>query len=211
MISVVTAQREVLLNPTGTNIWSGQVTQSLNSQAVTWSLAKRLYGFDGPYWIIPISLAIGMVPTFLQWLIHKVSRAERHKVEHWNDDSRFSAGLESDLSKWKRSCSPLYTWYAHSIPALIHSSNAFACIKYSAWMYVGVNSTITSSIIVGLVSQLWLRKYHPGWYKKYNYILGGALDGGAQVMIFILSFAVFGASGVDRPFPRVSAVNPLVD
>jgi len=62
---------------------------------------------------------------------------------------------------------------------------------------------MTSSIIVGLVSQLWLRNYHPGWYRKYNYILGGALDGGAQVMIFILSFAVFGASGVQRPFPKV--------
>lgn len=73
-------------------------------------------------------------------------------------------------------------------------------------MSVGVNSTITSSIIVGLVSQLWLRKYHPAWYKKYNYILGGALDGGAQVMIFILSFAVFGASGVERPFPKVGNI-----
>jgi len=73
-------------------------------------------------------------------------------------------------------------------------------------MSAGVNSTITSSIIVGLVSQLWLRKYHPGWYKKYNYILGGALDGGAQVMIFMLSFAVFGASGVGRPFPSVKYI-----
>lgn len=78
------------------------------------------------------------------------------------------------------------------------------CIKYSSWMSVGVNSVITSCIIVGLVSQFWLRKYHPGWYKKYNYILGGALDGGAQVMIFVLSFAVFGASGDERRFPTVS-------
>ena len=70
-------------------------------------------------------------------------------------------------------------------------------------MSVGVNSSITSSIVVGLVSQLWLRKYHPGWYRKYNYILGGALDGGAQVMIFILSFAVFGAAGVSKQFPTV--------
>ena len=95
-------------------------------------------------------------------------------------------------------------------------------------MSAGVNSTITSSIIVGLVSQLWLRKYHPGWYRKYNYILGtfvlgnhhfpwcnncdyagGALDGGAQVMVFILSFAVFGASGVSRPFPAWAG-NPVV-
>ena len=71
MISVVEAQREVLLSPTGTNVWSGQVPQSLNSAAVTWSLARYLYGFDGPYWIIPLSLVIGMVPTFFQWLIWK--------------------------------------------------------------------------------------------------------------------------------------------
>ncbi|KAG6887980.1 hypothetical protein C0995_011263 [Termitomyces sp. Mi166 len=123
MISVVDAQRDILLDPRGTNVWSGQVPQSLNSAAVTWSLAKQLYGKDGPYF-------------------------------------------------------------------------------YSAWMSAGVSSTVTSSIIVGLTSQVWLRKYHPGWYKKYNYILGGALDGGAQVMIFILSFAVFGASGIMRPFPN---------
>jgi hypothetical protein len=53
------------------------------------------------------------------------------------------------------------------------------------------------------MSQVWLRKYHRKWYKSYNYILGGALDGGAQLMIFILSFAVFGAAGVQRPFPHV--------
>jgi hypothetical protein len=66
-----------------------------------------------------------------------------------------------------------------------------------------LTSTVASGIFVGLASQLWLRRYHPGWYRKYNYIFGGALDGGAQVMIFILSFAVFGASGIRRPFPSV--------
>ena len=73
MISVVDSQREILLSPTGTNVWSGQVPQSLNSAAVTWSLAKELYGFNGPYWIIPMSLVIGMVPTTIQWLINKAS------------------------------------------------------------------------------------------------------------------------------------------
>jgi len=60
-----------------------------------------------------------------------------------------------------------------------------------------------STVIVGIASQVWLRKYHRKWYMKYNYIFGGALDGGAQLMIFILSFAVFGAAGVSRPFPSV--------
>lgn len=72
---------------------------------------------------------------------------------------------------------------------------------YSSWMTSGTNSPLMSCIIVGLVSQVWLRRYHPAWYRDYNYILGGALDGGAQVMIFILSFAVFGASGLPKPFP----------
>lgn len=74
MISVVDAQREILLDPLGTNVWSGEIIQALNSGAVTWSLAKDLYGPSGPYYIIPLSLVIGMVPTFVQWLISKVGR-----------------------------------------------------------------------------------------------------------------------------------------
>ena len=93
MVSVVDAQREILLDPIGTNIWryitflsegectilivlarsSGQNTQSLNSAAVTWSLAKELYGPGGPYVWIPLSLVFGMVPTIIQWAISKIS------------------------------------------------------------------------------------------------------------------------------------------
>ena len=75
MISVVDSQRKILISPTGTNVWSGQVVQSLNSDAVTWALAKDLYSFKGPYWIIPLSLLLGMVPTTIQWLLHKVKRS----------------------------------------------------------------------------------------------------------------------------------------
>jgi hypothetical protein len=73
MISIVDAQRDILLNPIGTNVWSGQAIQSLNSAAVTWSLAKELYSIHGPYFAIPLSLFLGMIPTFFQWLIWKVS------------------------------------------------------------------------------------------------------------------------------------------
>ena len=72
MISIVDAQREILLNPVGTNVWSGQVPQSLNSAAVTWALAKDLYGRSGPYIWVPLSLIFGMIPTFIQWVIYKV-------------------------------------------------------------------------------------------------------------------------------------------
>lgn len=72
MISIVDSQRDILLDPNGTNVWSGQVPQSLNGAAVTWSLAKELYGFNGPYWSIPLGLVFGTVPTVIQWLINKV-------------------------------------------------------------------------------------------------------------------------------------------
>ena len=75
-------------------------------------------------------------------------------------------------------------------------------------MSAGTNSPIFCTIIVGILSQWYMRQYHPRWFKKYNYILGGALDGGAQVMIFILSFAVFGASGKPNPFPAWAG-NPV--
>ncbi|KAI0041222.1 OPT superfamily oligopeptide transporter [Auriscalpium vulgare] len=163
MVSIVTAQSEILTDPIGTNVWSGQTVQSLNSAAVTWSLAKELYGRDGPYFIIPMSLFIGAAVTFLQWLISR---------------------------RWPKIG-----------PVKVDTVMLPIIYMYSAWMSAGVNSPIWSGIIVGVVSQVWLRRYHPGWYRKYNYILGGAMDGGAQIMIFILSFAVFGASGVERPFP----------
>ncbi|TBU24794.1 oligopeptide transporter [Dichomitus squalens] len=163
MVSVVDAQREILLDPRGTNIWSGQVPQSLNSAAVTWSLAKQLYGPHGPYIWIPLGLVFGLIPTAIQWAI-----AKRWPVIG-------GVRVESVI-----------------LPVIY---------MYSAWMSAGTNSPIWSCIIVGLVSQLWLRRYYPGWFKKYNYIVGGAFDGGSQTMIFILSFAVFGASGVPKPFP----------
>ncbi|KAH9042869.1 oligopeptide transporter [Lactarius hengduanensis] len=163
MVSITGAQRDLLLDPTGNNIWNGQTVQSLNSDAITWSLAKELYGPSGPYFIIPMGIFIGFAVTVIHWLIGK---------------------------RWP-----------YIGPVRVDQVIVPLIIQYSAWLFVGVNSVVSSIIIVGLVSQFWLRRYHPGWYRKYNYILGGALDGGAQVMIFILSFAVFGASGVSRPFP----------
>ncbi|KAI0306870.1 OPT oligopeptide transporter protein-domain-containing protein [Multifurca ochricompacta] len=163
MVSITGAQRDLLLNPTGNNIWSGQTVQSLNSHAITWSLAKQLYGPSGPYFIVPMGIFVGFAATFVHWLVNK----------RWP----YIGGVRIDKVM---------------LPIIY---------QYSAWMSVGVNSVTGTSVLVGLVSQFWLRRYHPGWYRKYNYILGGALDGGAQVMILILSFAVFGASGVSRPFP----------
>jgi hypothetical protein len=73
MISITGSQREILLDPIGTNIWSGLNVQSLNSEAITWSLAKSMYGPSGPYFVIPLGIFIGFGATFVHWLVSKVS------------------------------------------------------------------------------------------------------------------------------------------
>lgn len=78
MVSITGAQRDILLDPTGNNIWSGQDVQSLNSNAITWSLAKELYGPSGPYFIIPMGIFIGFAVTVGHWLVNKVN-AEAHR------------------------------------------------------------------------------------------------------------------------------------
>ncbi|KIJ51867.1 hypothetical protein M422DRAFT_244244 [Sphaerobolus stellatus SS14] len=164
MATIVSNQREILLDPIGTNVWTGQTVQFFNSAAVTWSLAGQLYGRSGPYIWVPIGLIFGAIPTVFQYFI------------------------------WKR--------WPKIGPVQVDKIILPVIYQYMGWLATGLNSTILSTIIVGLVSQLWVRQRYPGWYRKFNFLVGGALDGGVQVLIFILTFAVFGASGVSRPFPN---------
>lgn len=163
MISIVTERREVLLDPQGTNVWSGQTVQSLNSNAVTWSLAFQEFSLHSQYFWVPMGILLGFVPTCIQYLI------------------------------WRR--------WPKIGPVKVDNIILPVVYLYAQWQTTGINSVITMTIIVGVASQFWLRRYHPRWFRKYIYILGGALDGGTQIMVFILSFAVFGASGTPKPFP----------
>jgi hypothetical protein len=65
---------------------------------------------------------------------------------------------------------------------------------------VGINSMTMAWFIGGVISQWYLRNYRPNWFIKYKYVLSAAMDGGTQVLVFILNFAVFGAGGKERQF-----------
>ncbi|KAJ5751908.1 hypothetical protein N7520_008825 [Penicillium odoratum] len=160
MTIIVTNEREILLNSTGNAIWSGSTLQSMNSQAITWALAKRIYSFSGNYWIVPIGLVIGLVLPMIHWALNRV---------------------------WPR----MRNW----------PINTPMIALYAGVNYYGNTSWVWSSIAVGVFSQFWLRRRMPRIYNKYNYLIGAAMDGGSQIVIFILSFAVFGASGASHPFP----------
>ncbi|KAF8206246.1 OPT oligopeptide transporter protein-domain-containing protein [Mycena galopus ATCC 62051] len=99
---------------------------------------------------------------------------------------------------------PVPFWVAYRFWPKLRTDYLYTPIicYYIGWLCVGINSSIASYFVIAYISQWWLRTRHPRWFNKYNYILAAALDGGTQVMVFILSFAVQGASGKDHLFPQ---------
>lgn len=73
---------------------------------------------------------------------------------------------------------------------------------YIGYLPYSVNGQWWSCLVIGFLSQWWARTRRPKWFKKYNYLTSAALDGGSQIILFILSFAVFGASGNAVEFPN---------
>jgi hypothetical protein len=60
---------------------------------------------------------------------------------------------------------------------------------------------IYSWVIAGFYVQYYLRNWHPKIFKDYSYLIAGAFDGASLTVLFILSFAVFGAAGTAHNFP----------
>ncbi|KAH8597846.1 OPT oligopeptide transporter protein-domain-containing protein [Bisporella sp. PMI_857] len=100
---------------------------------------------------------------------------------------------------------PLPQYFIHkfypSSGRVLQYINAPILCWYLGYLCVGINSSVTVYFVLAFITQFWVRKYHADWYMKYNYILSAGLDGGTQVCVFILSFAVFGSAGEEVPFP----------
>lgn len=75
------------------------------------------------------------------------------------------------------------------------------------YLSVGINSSVFTSFVLAVFSQYYLRKYHATWFRKYNFLMSAALDGGTAIMIFVWTFAVGGAGGKTVAFPTW-ALNP---
>ncbi|KAI3604772.1 oligopeptide transporter [Moniliophthora roreri] len=104
---------------------------------------------------------------------------------------------------------PLPFWLLHKMYPKFGFNLVFTPILVAelGYLSVGINSSIFSTFLLAVFSQYYLRKYRATWFRKYNFLMSAALDGGTSIMIFIWTFAVGGASGVERPFPHW-ALNP---
>jgi len=72
---------------------------------------------------------------------------------------------------------------------------------YLGYLSVGINSSVTTYFVIGFVIQLYVRRRYPEWFLKYNYLLAAAIGGGTELLVFVTTFAVQGASGQAVPFP----------
>ncbi|KAI0784380.1 OPT oligopeptide transporter [Abortiporus biennis] len=99
---------------------------------------------------------------------------------------------------------PFPFYFAHRLWPKVgfNNINTSIIMQYSCFLSVGINTSVNPSMVIGIFSQWWVRTRYPRWFTKYNYIVAAALDGGTQVISFILNFAVFGASGTAHNFPQ---------
>ncbi|KAK7038375.1 OPT oligopeptide transporter [Favolaschia claudopus] len=104
---------------------------------------------------------------------------------------------------------PIPFWLLHKYYPKVGFNMVFTPVLCAelGFLSVGINSSVFTTFCVAVFSQFYLRKYRATWFRKYNFLLSAALDGGTSVMIFIWSFAVGGAGGKVIPFPTW-ALNP---
>jgi hypothetical protein len=179
MKTIVTNQFHILTSIEGSNIWSGQNVQQYNTLAIAWSIAGDMFSIGARYQWVTISYLLGFIVPVPFWFAYKYT-----KIEFFN---------YINLS--------IILWYmGKCIPILTIPSQTFLT-PILGWLFVGVNSSILSYFAIGFFAQFYLRKYKPNIFVKYNYLVSAALDGGTQVIVFILSFAVFGGGGQAHDFP----------
>ncbi|SCV68448.1 BQ2448_569 [Microbotryum intermedium] len=183
MNSIINSHREILLSVEGSNLWSGNLVQSFNADAVTWgALGKEMWG-----------LLIGLVIPIPFWIGHKVfPKLNLDKVV--TPIICFSLGYLS--------VSRSYTLVSRHV--LCHRALTPLDVIFEQ---VGINSSVMSVFVISFWSQFYLRKKRASFFRKYNYLLAAALDGGTQLMVFVSTFAINGGAGKQYSFPAW-ALNP---
>lgn len=86
MEEITTDKRDILLAIQGTNVWSGQMLQSRNSQAVTWGgLAAKMYGIGARYQWVSLGFLLGIFVPIPFWLAHKyIPGAQKLRLDYLN-------------------------------------------------------------------------------------------------------------------------------
>ncbi|KAJ1561110.1 hypothetical protein HK405_004891 [Cladochytrium tenue] len=97
---------------------------------------------------------------------------------------------------------PFYVLHRFFPKARFDLVNTSIILWYASYLTVGINSSVFVWMVIGVVSQYYMRIYRPTWFNKYNYLLAAGLDAGTQVAVFIMAFTLMGAAGVTGTMPN---------
>ena len=168
MLSVINQQREALLSISGTRVrevsqaekallrfrstrqlWSGQNAQSYNSNAIAYgALAQQMFAAGKTYYMVPAALGIGCLLPIPFWLMHK----------------RFPNFGFNNVHTYIITQYSCYMVGSSSILTLEPKVNVrnFVCQS------VGVNTSVNPAMVIGIVSQWFVRKRYPRLFTKYK-------------------------------------------
>lgn len=73
MVTIVRNQAPILSSIQGTNIWSGQNIQQLNSLAISFSMAHELFSIGKRYEWVTIAFLLGFLAPVPLWLAHRAT------------------------------------------------------------------------------------------------------------------------------------------
>ncbi|KAF3912918.1 hypothetical protein AA313_de0208742 [Arthrobotrys entomopaga] len=97
---------------------------------------------------------------------------------------------------------PFYIGHKYFPKLRLDYINTFVITSWLGWLSVGINSSLLPYFLLGFFAQFYLRRYKAVFFAKYNLIVNAAIAGGVQIIVFILTFAVFGGSGEAHNFPE---------
>lgn len=72
--SIISANRNLLVEGNGNSSWSGATMQAFNTKATSWALAPYLYKIGAKYELIPIALAIGAAAVIIHRSLYQASK-----------------------------------------------------------------------------------------------------------------------------------------
>ncbi|PPR01082.1 hypothetical protein CVT24_000393 [Panaeolus cyanescens] len=77
----------------------------------------------------------------------------------------------------------IHFWLIHKRWSKINADKVvtlFSSVRTLGYLNVGINSSVFTTFMLAVFLQYYLRKYRPGWFRKYNFLLSAAFDGGTQ-------------------------------
>ncbi|KAF9494717.1 OPT oligopeptide transporter [Pleurotus eryngii] len=82
---------------------------------------------------------------------------------------------------------PIPFWIAHEFFPKLNADKVVTPILCwtLGYLSVGINSSVFTTFCLAVFSQYYLRRYRPGWFREYSFLISAALDGGTQVMVFV--------------------------